>query len=387
MKNKIICTLAVIMLLCSGRVFAGGKQEAGGEPAAGVVESEPEIAQTETTAKATDESVSLTITDCMEREVTVQRPVKRIAFSHSATADALMILDAWDMVAGRCQMLDEAMFPDLDNIPVVKSGQNVYELNYEEIYEAGIDLFIAADIPVSGFDDMVATLEPAIPVVALNFHDSSQFITNLEKLGRLLGKEKEAEEYIQWFNTIVDQISTKTTSLEEKPKVFFKTGWGSIDDIQTFTDDFSGIPERNDITGCINIAADLPSTGGWIPSVDSEWLATRDMDILIVMDTIPGGFGLGIDDNTLIRNHREQVMAFPAFSGSNAVKNNCVYMIPVGFYATPQFIVEYAYLAKWFHPDLFNDLEPQAIHHEYLSKFMRIDFDLSKHGVFVYPEE
>jgi iron complex transport system substrate-binding protein len=51
------------------------------------------------------------------------------------------------------------------------------------------------------------------------------------------------------------------------------------------------------------------------------------------------------------------------------------------------FIVGYVYFAKWFPPDLFHDLDPQAIHQEDISKLIRIDVDLSKRGVFVYPEE
>jgi iron complex transport system substrate-binding protein len=54
--------------------------------------------------------------------------------------------------------------------------------------------------------------------------------------------------------------------------------------------------------------------------------------------------------------------------------------------ATPRFEVTLAYMAKWLHPELFSDLDPQAIHQEYLTDFLGIDYDLSEHGVFVYPE-
>ncbi|MEA1998046.1 MAG: hypothetical protein U9N61_01790 [Euryarchaeota archaeon] len=47
-----------------------------------------------------------------------------------------------------------------------------------------------------------------------------------------------------------------------------------------------------------------------------------------------------------------------------------------------------AYMAKWFYPELFTDLDPKAIHQEYLTRFQRLDYDLDEHGVFVYhPEE
>jgi len=48
--------------------------------------------------------------------------------------------------------------------------------------------------------------------------------------------------------------------------------------------------------------------------------------------------------------------------------------------------IQVAYMAKWFHPELFEDLDPKAIHQEYLTRFQGLDIDLDKKGVFVYPE-
>jgi len=45
-----------------------------------------------------------------------------------------------------------------------------------------------------------------------------------------------------------------------------------------------------------------------------------------------------------------------------------------------------AYWAKGLHPELCSDLDPQAIHQEYLTDFLGIDYDLEEHGVFVYSE-
>ncbi len=53
---------------------------------------------------------------------------------------------------------------------------------------------------------------------------------------------------------------------------------------------------------------------------------------------------------------------------------------------SPRFVVGVAYLAKWFHPTLFSDLNPQDIHQEYLTDFLCVDYDLEEHGVFAYPE-
>ena len=102
------------------------------------------------------------------------------------------------------------------------------------------------------------------------------------------------------------------------------------------------------------------------------------------MDYVFRVFGLSIIDSSMAQKRRQKVMDLPAFYGSKAVNNNQLRIIPSNFYATPLFIVEYAYTAKWFHPELFPDLDPKAIHREYLMRLMRLGFDLPKHGVFVY---
>ncbi|MEM0286197.1 MAG: hypothetical protein QXW34_03565, partial [Candidatus Methanomethyliaceae archaeon] len=43
------------------------------------------------------------------------------------------------------------------------------------------------------------------------------------------------------------------------------------------------------------------------------------------------------------------------------------------------------YIAKILHPNLFSDMNPRDIHQEYITKWMRIDYDLKKAGTFIYP--
>lgn len=75
------------------------------------------------------------------------------------------------------------------------------------------------------------------------------------------------------------------------------------------------------------------------------------------------------------------------WSNITAVKDGRVYMLLYEFGASPGVPVAIAYMAKWFYPELFSDLEPQAIHHEYLNEIQGLNYDLKDHGVFVYPSE
>jgi iron complex transport system substrate-binding protein len=87
-----------------------------------------------------------------------------------------------------------------------------------------------------------------------------------------------------------------------------------------------------------------------------------------------------------MRAEREQILNQPELSWIDAVKNKRVYlyhMYTSGMF--PNDIITIVYLAKWLHPDLFEDLDPQAVHQEYLDRFSSLDFNVKKHGVFVYP--
>jgi len=100
-----------------------------------------------------------------------------------------------------------------------------------------------------------------------------------------------------------------------------------------------------------------------------------------------GKVGYATDDVSALRGKREEIMNRPGFAAVPAVKNGSVYTCYSNILLGSMYFVGVAYYAKWFYPELFEDLKPNAIHQEYLTKFLRIDYDLSKHGVFVYHPE
>ncbi len=60
-------------------------------------------------------------------------------------------------------------------------------------------------------------------------------------------------------------------------------------------------------------------------------------------------------------------------------------MLLYEFGCSPRVPITIAYMAKWFYPDLFDDLDPQALHQEYIDDFCGINYDVAEHGVFIYP--
>jgi iron complex transport system substrate-binding protein len=71
------------------------------------------------------------------------------------------------------------------------------------------------------------------------------------------------------------------------------------------------------------------------------------------------------------------------------VKNERVYVINNDIFGGTEHFIGMGYIAKWFYPDLFTDLDPEAAHRQYLTEFQGLDESLVDNGVFVYypPQE
>ncbi len=334
----------------------------------------------------------LTLVDSADRIVTVNKPVEMIIFTHLSTAEGISILGAQDRVVSRDYVVSEELFPWLSELPIIAGAMGPYDVDYEKVFELDPDIFLTAVMPMPGLEDVVATLEPeGIPVVALNFFELHTMVENTRKLRYILNTEEKGEEFIAFHEGVINDITEKTAGLSEaeKPRVFMETPGWSPEQLCTFTDEMPLAKYLFEITGAINIAADLPAPGGWVPEVDSEWLTEQNPDTVMAQIWpvfYPGSFGYEIDDNSVANAAREQIMAIDVFAGGDAVLNDRVYLYHCDLLTTPRFAVGVAYWAKWFHPELFSELNPQDIHQEYLTDFLGIDYDLSEHGVFVYPE-
>jgi len=367
--KKVKLKLILLEIICATALFAGGTQE------------NPNL--------SIESDNLITVIDVLGREVSVELPVKSVAYTHYSTSEALKILNAWDLVVARDGYTgDKLLYPNLDELPALTSVMgNGFEPNMEMLLDINPDLLILEVIPMPGINELISELDGIIPVIAVKTYDPDKMAQSFEILGKLLNREDNAKEFITWSNNLKEKLEEKTATLKssELTRIFFKTGYGNVGDIMTFSDELSYIPARNKITGCVNIAADLASQGGWVPSLDNEWLVNQSFDVLVIGDPQENKFGFNKDSIDYLKQYRDNVMALPVFVDSEAVKNGRVYMQDSTYFGTPRFIIGFAYLAKWFHPDLFENLDPDSIQEDYFINFLKLDSKDIKNGIFVYP--
>ena len=321
----------------------------------------------------------LTVVDSAGKIITLSMPLERIIAGHSDAAEVIRILGAEDKVVGVTTSVEkETVF-----LPKLSKKPSVGYYDIEIIIELVPDMVIAyTTTKPEKLDDKLPT---TIKVVRLDFYRQETEREELEKIGYLLGNREKAREFIKWYSKYIAEIKEGTSKIPEdrRVKVYLDASWGMGELERKTYAKGSGVHEICTLAGGRNIAANLETP---YPKVETEWILKENPDIIIGLE---GGrkAGYEINDNKKITAHYDNIIGLAGFNNITAVKNDKVYIIwseMAGW--GPCNFIGLAYMAKWFYPDLFGDLDPQALHQEYLDKFCGIDFDVGKQGVFVYPE-
>jgi iron complex transport system substrate-binding protein len=118
--------------------------------------------------------------------------------------------------------------------------------------------------------------------------------------------------------------------------------------------------------------------------IDPEWLIKQNPDVFVFRVGYYTIQGYGQDDVSVAKSVQEGVLNSPELASVKAIQDERVYLFGQATTAAASFLC-IGYMAKWFYPDLFDDLDMKAIHQEYLDRFQRLDYNVDKQGVFMYP--
>ncbi|OPY50805.1 MAG: Cobalamin-binding protein precursor [Methanosaeta sp. PtaU1.Bin112] len=319
----------------------------------------------------------LTLIDTAGRTVTLKMPIKRIVAVTGDAAEAIRVLHATDKVVGvSVDTLDDATYlPDFSKMPNVGKWS---EPDIEKI------LTLQPDLAISYKSAAPKYLEPklngtGIPIVALDLYRADDLPAEMKMLGYILGKTDYADRYLKFFYNITDAVQEKTSKLpaDKKARVYLE-GYA---DLKTYTKGKGGDLACT-MAGGVNLASDLE---GAYPEVESEWVMIQNPDVIVRL-TSPSEIACGYatDDSSGFASKRKEILDRTGWSNITAVKDDRVYMLLYEFGASPAVPVTIAYMAKWFYPDLFPDLDPKALHQQYLN-MQDFDYDLNSRGVFAYP--
>ncbi|MDI6810174.1 MAG: ABC transporter substrate-binding protein [archaeon] len=318
------------------------------------------------------------ITDSVGREVTIYKPVKRIVVLSPDEYQALRVLGADDKIAGITVEIER----DWDwLIGEEKSSVGKrYGPDPEAVLACEPDLVIGEEWTIK--TKLEGKIQEDIPMVVLSFAAIEIIDEELGMLGYVLEKEDVAEDYLSNFrDKYVNQIEAQTEGLsdEERPKMY--VGVYPDQPYYVYFGGSLGVQYSIDVAGGKHIFEDLPDWGG---EVDPEELINRTPDIAFY-STRKSGYEMDVSE---VKVMREYIMEEIVDLNITAVKNGSVYMVDTRtFFYGPSHPVGLSYMAKILHPDLVLE-DPKEIFREYLRDWLRTDYDLDEHGVFIYhPKE
>jgi len=320
----------------------------------------------------------LTFVDSADKIKTVEKPITRIVtYNTNALETMRSIKVEKDRIIGvsTYAVKDEIFFPEFHNYPAISGWvpdcEKILELHPEVVIYYGTFFRDA-------YEEIEEKLKPAgITVIGLDLCRPTTEVEEVKKLGYIFDKRNEADEFIDFYQGIMDTIKEKVEDIaeDERPRVYFEAykKYHSSGNVK------GGYHDYIEMAGSHNIFSDIH--GIEFPAVDAEEVIERDPEIIV---KLPWAGGYDVDDVTKLKSIRDEIMDRPELKEVSAVKKGEVYIISSEITGTASHVVSIAYMAKWFHPDLFEDLDPKTIHQEYLTRFQQLEYNLNKHGVFVY---
>ncbi len=315
------------------------------------------------------ETKMITITDSLGRTVEAPCPPKRIVVCNSDVAEMICALGSAENVVGAADttLQDKIIKSKMEG---AQSVGHAFTPSVEKIMSLKPDIVFG----YGGFlkQESADQLEQAgIPLVYMDCYKYETMIKDIETLGTILAKGKQAKEYIAVFEKYQTLIEKKinTLSFEEKPLVYYE-----------HYSDYSvvrGDSQLIDTTGGRNIGSDISGSSN---KVSEEWVLSKNPQVIIKIasTSIPSGYE---ESEEAMKKKRSEIMSRPTWGKIDAVKSGKVYMLSSDIYTSPRAVVGIAYMAKWLHPELFQDVDPEAINKEFLEKFHGLELK----GVWAYP--
>ena len=344
-----------------------------------------------------DAADKFTVTDITGRKVEVKAPVEKVILGEGRQMYFVATLDTdqpFKRVVGWRDDLQKAdldgykdylaKYPQIEKIPTF-GGFKEGTFDVEQAVSLKPDVILLNIEAKTATDDAKLIEKLAkidIPVVFVDFREKPFENTDasMRLIGKLFGKEARAEEFIAFRKAQIDLVTERLAKANPtKPLVMVERAGGYSDDCcMSFGNENFG--KFVEVAGGQNLAAKIiPGTFG---VVNPEQIIAANPDHVIVTGSnwelyVPGGAWVGVGsgaDKAKARNKLAALMKRAAYTGEKAVKDSKVHAIWHQFYNSPYQFVAIQAMAKWLHPELLKDVDPDQTIKTLYERFLPVPY-------------
>lgn len=271
-------------------------------------------------APSTDQH-TITVTDCLGRQVTLDREPRRIACLYAFAGHVVTMLGASDRVVAVVEGLKRdrlltMMEPEIKDLPVPSSEGSI---NIEELIACNPDLVFVKRETAANPGEAAKLDKAGIKYIAVDYYDMQEQMDTVLMIGQAIGAEERAQEYVKFYQEQVSLVEERTADLtpEERIRVYHSVNEASRTDAQgTLPADWL------DCAGADNV-----SVSAELKFYENKYYASLEQiyvwDPEVILANEPGVAAY--------------ILSHEQWQGLKAVKSGRVYQMPVG-------------ISRWGHP-------------------------------------
>ncbi len=305
----------------------------------------------------------IVVKDAMGRTVKIHIPVKRIVSLYRFATSFLYMLGAKEKIVAE-YVFGENFYKLVDP----KIGEKLLHgrPSVETIVKLHPDLVIAATWMASrGYLKQLESL--GIPVLFVKVESVKDIENTLLMLGKILNKESLAKKIVDYYNSVLDNVSAKLKQIRSKPRVLVIYYSAKHHSFRTFGGDMFQC-RLVELAGGVCVSHSL--TGK--KSINDEQIIKWNPDVIVVIRY----FGPPAEQI------KELILHDKALRFVNAVKNGRVYVVPNDgenwIDPNPKWILGYLWLAKVLHPKLFQNLNITKFAASFYREFFNVSIGTVK---------
>ncbi|MGO4284886.1 ABC transporter substrate-binding protein [Bosea sp. TAB14] len=340
---------------------------------------------------------TIEVTDLAGRVVKVTRDPQKIVLSEGRQLYTLAMLDrddpfkrvvGWgnDLIANDPGAWAKylAKFPKAKDVADM-GNPYASDVSMEKIAALGTEVYI---LDLSNYfkaqeTGLLGKLEKAgIATIFVDFRQdpTQNVLPSVQLLGRVLGREKEANAFADYFLQQTRRIYARVGAVpdKKKPLVFIERAAGLLPCCATF--------------GALNFGRFIEEAGGrnwgsqfftgFQGDAAQEKVLSDNPDIYFLTGanwygSNPGSSAVSLGYDATPEKVQKEISALmnrPGFQQLKAVQGKKVMAFYHQFYDAPYYFVAELAMAKEFYPDLFKDVDPEAVFKEFHEKFLPISY-------------
>lgn len=337
--------------------------------------------------------LAATVKDIAGRTVTVPDSPQRVILGEGRLFYAMALLEGKKPFArlagwqGDFRRLDPQTYaayrkhyPEIDAIPLI-GATSEDTVSAEKILSLRPDVAIFS---LSGHgpgvkNPMIETLTRAgVPVVFVDFRDKplENTLPSLKLMGKVLKRDAEAARFSTFYTEHLNRLKTRLAKLPtaSKPLVFLDLRAGSMD--APTSAGKGSLGEFVELAGGRNLASALLPTPLGQVNIE-QVLASRPTRYLATgagaaNATSGVKLGAGIDLASARASLKATGMR-DQLKGLEAARTGPTFGLWHHFYVSPYHIAGLEAVAKWLHPELFKDVNPDASWRDLHKRFLTIE--------------